>query len=834
MPRYLLARLKIDGFRGINNHAEPLDLRFKTNAINSVFGTNGLGKSSIFDALSYAIRGCIPKLDDLPDSDGAIDYYCNLFHPTGTATLNLTLSPDDGSTDIELCVTRTSAGQCNVTSPSGYAAPEQLLRSLSGDFVLLDQGAFQRFVDDSPLKRGRTFSGLLGLSKLSEYRQALAVVSNRGNVGNDFHLATLETQKDGHRTQLNAAHTRIRENYLPLLGAALPDPMDCNNVLQKASVALSGVALVGEHFKSKSVDKVDFDAVRKVIKGAEMGDERQRLSNLIQSIASLAKLAPGETEATEVASLGELIEKRADALAKTGGAKLESVYSAVASLLESGEWEFPNKCPACDAEREFPILDHVNERLSHYETANECLTQITELWTTAAFVLRTRRLESLDAMAIPTEDRKFDAIDSKIRIGAIDGITVAKVVEAVSGVELNRTDRVKGLEAERDELEGKLPQSLVELTTQVERAAAIEKDVAAYKQQQKQEAAVATKLERRTKWQEFIKSASDDFSEAEVALSTATATAVESDYREMYGAITNNPDVVPALRRAGGSEELHLRLEKFYTLNDRSASTLLQESYRNALAISIFLSTALKSKSPARFIVFDDITSSFDAGHQFALMELLRTRVGLPANNQGPQVILLSHDGLLEKYFDKLSGGTDWHHQRLQGSPPCGAVLSQSQDAGRLKALATQLLTAGQIDLAEHLVRQYLEYMLLQIISKVRIPVPLDFSIRDDRKMVDNALGAIKEAVDLCQQANVLVIDPTQSAKLMNIIVPAMVANSLSHYATGVKTHLTAQVLSGLLQNVDDFSDCFCYDCQCSGSTQRRYYKSLTKKHCPC
>jgi len=63
MPRYFLKRLKIEGFRGVNNQGNPLDISFKPNAVNSFFAVNGTGKSSIFESLYFVIHGTVPKLD---------------------------------------------------------------------------------------------------------------------------------------------------------------------------------------------------------------------------------------------------------------------------------------------------------------------------------------------------------------------------------------------------------------------------------------------------------------------------------------------------------------------------------------------------------------------------------------------------------------------------------------------------------------------------------------------------------------------------------------------------------------------------------------------------
>ena len=107
-------------------------------------------------------------------------------------------------------------------------------------------------------------------------------------------------------------------------------------------------------------------------------------------------------------------------------------------------------------------------------------------------------------------------------------------------------------------------------------------------------------------------------------------------------------------------------------------------------------------------MVLDDVTSSFDAGHQFALMDALRTLLQYGAAPDGLQFIILSHDTSLEKYFDKLNGTTDWHHQKLQGMPPKGRLMVSAQGADRLKAQAQQHLHAGQVDIGAPFLRQYL------------------------------------------------------------------------------------------------------------------------------
>ena len=118
MPRYFLKSIAVEGFRGINNESDPLLLEFKCDAVNSVFAVNGLGKSSVFEALLYAIRGTVPKLAELPAAESAESYYVNKFHSGKTAVIDLTFRPDSGDDDVLIRVKRSAFGVRSVTSVS--------------------------------------------------------------------------------------------------------------------------------------------------------------------------------------------------------------------------------------------------------------------------------------------------------------------------------------------------------------------------------------------------------------------------------------------------------------------------------------------------------------------------------------------------------------------------------------------------------------------------------------------------------------------------------------------------------------------------------------------
>lgn len=833
MARYYLTRLRIEGFRGINNESDPLDLRFKPGSVNSVFAINGIGKSSIFDALSYAIFGTIPKLDALQVQERPEDYYTNRFHSQQAAVLDLEFLPDDGGAAISVCVKRDATGTRTVTSPSGHTDPEGFLRTLREAFALLDYRNFSRFIEDSPLERGRTFSALLGLSEYSDRRQSLQAVSDVRALNTDLEVKVLTTTKAAAQQEAQRALTTARTSYEKVTGATLQDIAKLDVYVDDVVRALGDVELLKIHFDGKKLADIDFEAIKGVIKTAEGGEKRRELEMAIQAIASLEALATHDfaKAKAEKAQIESLIDARDALLAKTRGDLFRRLYdSAQAVVLDKGVWTHDDKCPLCEQGVGSSISEHIGTQLAQYSGAASKAAEIKDAWQSSTWKGLLAAYESAAALKVDQSARLQTSLTGKFSSG---DVTKDDLVAALAWTEKLVSDGGTALQTLRDrkaELERELPASLVQLTEQVEYGRQFKEALTRYREKQEEEAAAQARLDIRERWKKFITTATTRFSEAEAALSKAKIANIDAEYKEMFRGIMNVADVVPQLQRAEGREDLHVQLSEFHGQHRLSARALLSESYRNALAMSVFLAAASKHSGVPRFVVLDDVTSSFDSGHQYNLMELIRTRLQQPGNPDGLQFIILSHDGLLEKYFDRLGGTADWHHNKLQGSPPMGAILSQTQGADRLKAAITTLLSAGQTSQAEPLIRQYLEFKLQQIIRKVDIPVPIDFAIKDTNRMVSNCLDAITSAVDLHQKAGTLILEAGQIDDLAKVHVPAIVGNWVSHYATGSGSSLSAPVLLGIVATIDALAECFRYDDASTGKVVRRWYRSLSSR----
>lgn len=831
MPRYYLTEIKIEGFRGINNEADPLKLKFRPDVVNSVFAPNGIGKSSIFDALSYALCGHIPKLRKMQAQERPDDYYGNRFHSQQKATIDLELTPDDGTAPVTVRVERSPQGVRTVTSPSGHASPAQFLASLNEEFALLDYRTFAQFIEDSPLDRGRSFSALLGLTAYSDMRQALQSVSETRTFNSDLDVKVITAERKAADDAGTAALGSLRANYERVTGKTLTDVTKLPECAAEIAASLSGVPLLKPFFEGKKLAEIDFEAVKLAVRTAEGGEQRRELEWVTETITRLEALgvADGAAQEAEQQAVLALAEERDDLLAKTRGDFFKTLYQTAGDLFEAKEWTDENACPLCESNVAFSIRQHAAQQLDQYRGVAQKIAAISEALKNAQWVRRLSQLERTEALAVDEKDRKHPGLTGQ-KAGEAAKADLSAAIGVAKELEKRLADTLAALKTKQAEIEKTLPQSLVQLTEQIEYARQFHDSLISYADSQEKSKQATARLKTRERWKSFVDTVSSTFATAEGALTKAKIAAIDTEYKAMFKQIMNVGDVVPDLKRADDRQDLHVQLGDFHGQHDLSARALLSESYRNAFAISVFLAAALNHKGAPRFVVLDDVTSSFDAGHQFCLMELIRNAVQQPRKQDGLQFIILSHDGLLEKYFARLSSQADWQHTQLQGAPPMGAVLGQAQTPDRLKTSIKTFLSAGQVSQAEPLIRQYLEYKLQTVIRKVNIPVPFDFAIHDHNRMVQNCLNAINAAVGLEKRAGSLVLSPQQIQDIDTLHAPALIGNWVSHYETASGSSLSAPVLSHVIQTIDDFAECFRFDHINGGNTERRWYKSLSKK----
>lgn len=830
MTRYFLSRLDIEGFRGINNEGDPLSIKFKPECVNSVYAQNGVGKTSIHEAICYAIFGGLPKLDALQRQEQPETYYVNRFHSQEIGTITLEFSSDDATPTVEITVTRNNIGQRTISSSTGHANPSEFLNSLAADFTLIDYSTFSDFINAKPLERGRAFSSLIGLTRFASIRQALERASDTRSLNSDLQITALGTQIQTAEQRIRNVRLAAYRAYEEVAGTAIQDLNDELLRISEVTASLASVPPLTEAFIGKDILSLDVDVARAAIVDAEGGAKKAQYTQTFIDIDALEKCAISIEHQAETVALLDAARNRDTAVNAVGNSDLRDLYASAKIIVEAADWPNPNLCPVCDETAPKPLAEHIQARLETYREANALSDVLKIQLLSSGWFLSAEKLEASTQLALADSMKHCREIRT---LANQNGLSEGRLREAIDAIMISEGKRVLKLieiTSLQASLQSELPPSLVTLTQKLEAGIRFGDAIKEFRTAKKELARLSTHRASRERWRTFITGAASTVGHAERALSAQRIEQIQTDYQAIFtDLMRGGVDMKPQLIRATNSENVDLNLENFYGETGISARAVLSESYRNAVAASIFLAAATTQKGPARFVVLDDITSSFDGGHQFALMELLRTKLQCPANADGLQFIVLSHDSLLEKYFDRINSETGWYHQKLQGAAPTGKVYANQQDAFRLRTLAHGHLSSGQVDVGAPLVRQYLEFQLSQIISKVRIPVPPDYAIKSDTRTVGNALDAIRDSLDLHRRANALVLDTQQQTDFSNRHVPAIIANYVTHYETGSGTPITAHVLLGVLQSIDDLVECFKYD-DTQIPPQRRWYRSLSQR----
>lgn len=828
MTRYFLNSVSIEGFRGINNDGDPLLLRFKTDGVNSIHAPNGHGKTSVFEALHFAIRGTVPRLERMQEAERGDTYIINKFHPGKQATIALVFSSDDETPNVAVTVRRDAAGSRLVSSPSGHGDPEGFLASLQEDFILLDYRRFADFIDASALERGRSFASLVGLSRYSSLRQAIESAKNTRNINSDLGLSKLEGEVKAGEDALAGMLRNVISTHNEVTGLELTAVESLDRLKASVTEALKGIALLNKFIGTSSVMDMDVDAAEKIIEREEGGDARKTLTDLVEATKVLLALEISDAEIKDIERLLGLARQRDEAVQRVGMAELRSLLQGALTVVTRAEWLDPDLCPICDTRGE-SLKEKLEAKLALYNQAERLDQELARETASAPSLMRLRQIEEAAAMAVAPEDRLFGQLSRSASANAVPTTELERVKRRLLSLEQHREDSVKAARSELEKLQATLPPSLVQVTKTLSAARQFRSAVSSYEKtipglQQKQ-----TKLARLIRWKAFITACADTFAKAETDLANERIKEIQAGCQELFAQlVSGGQDVKPTLERAQASEQVDLRLDDFFGLKDLSARALLSESYRNAIAAAIFLVSATKHSGVPRFVVLDDVTSSFDAGHQFYLMEAIRTKLRYGVARDGLQFIILSHDTSLEKYFDKLNGGSDWHHQKLQGLPPIGRLMASAQEADRLKTQAETYLNAGQIDIGAPFVRQYLEYKLGQIITRLEVPVPPDYATRGDKRTLSTYLGAIGDAVELYTAANRCVLTTKQVNDLQTQYLPSIIGNFVSHYETGAGCPFNSYALLGVIKSIDYLADCFTYTDP--GTAQKRFYRRLDKQ----
>lgn len=830
MNKVYIKSISIQGFRGINNQSRPLFISFNTKGVTSIFAENGKGKSSIFEAIYYCLNNCFPRLDNLHREIRDEKSKRNLFyHGDGNIKINFI---DEKGIEVEIAFSIDQNGE-RLIKHSSLSNPQAFLKKLECQHSFLDYNSFIKILLNSPEETGRLFSDLVGLSEFPYIKEKLDKISRSQNINNDF-------QKNSKENSIAQNKQAIAENRLIAISISNELGYTGNHYDEKKIyLFIRKLAKADFNTSLKSLIEIKSEDLIKNKAGDQYTESIRLLNSLDIEITTLQK----HLKAIKDFELSKLQRLRK---------QLKTVYKQVKSLLdlfsrdlfdkaikiyENTDYD-PNSCVLCETN------NLGNNKLSFFEQVQRKAAEFNDLNKGLAVVKHDLNIILEQGQFLQIEDylaeKQLLRIEDKVLSQIYHSkdelknfLFDQKIIE--SQIKSCRTlllNKIKELSIQKKQLFHNVPKDLANLIDKsVKIKEVIDKIIDCRKMdlQVKKDEIYLNRLEE---WTEFISQIKTDFEGSFNELMVNISRDINKTTKDFFYELMKNSEISPLIIKENKGQKVNILLDKFYTSDNKKASSLLSESYRNALCLSIYFASLLKRKSFANFIVLDDVCSSFDSGHQYFLLDLMRDKISHIASKNGKQIIFLTHDGLLKKALPKYSCDK-WTHYSLSGNRSEMSVKPYTSDDFKN-------LLLNKINNGEHIgsdLRSFYESVLIEIIEKLNIQIPFNLITTNDKKLVNDLLNSLSDIVYLRVKARKTRIRNLPS-KLEFKTYLQEVGNNLSHFASSSESSLSPSALTSLVNYMIQIRQRFQYRCTCSRNLGWVYYKSLeggkNDKGCTC
>jgi hypothetical protein len=145
----------------------------------------------------------------------------------------------------------------------------------------------------------------------------------------------------------------------------------------------------------------------------------------------------------------------------------------------------------------------------------------------------------------------------------------------------------------------------------------------------------------------------DQFVAVQNSALQAVLDAISDDVGALYSALHPAETVDRVRLRMVGDEGVEFEYS-FHGVPTHPPMKYLSESHLNSLGVVLFLASAKLFNSRSKFLILDDIVTSFDVNHRRRLLRLLRARFA------DWQIIFLTHETFLFDMTKRELGASPW------------------------------------------------------------------------------------------------------------------------------------------------------------------------------
>lgn len=162
----------------------------------------------------------------------------------------------------------------------------------------------------------------------------------------------------------------------------------------------------------------------------------------------------------------------------------------------------------------------------------------------------------------------------------------------------------------------------------------------------------------------------------------------------------------------------------------------LSESHLNCLGIAFFLTSVMAFNRQNRFLVLDDVISSFDSGHRKRFADLINERFA------DYQIILLTHEKAWFDYVANMVRAKNWHIRTVKWEHDSGTHLDESLET--LEERVERRIKSTDCDGLGNDMRRYLERILKEAARNLEVKVRFLYNDTNEDRMCYELLTELK------------------------------------------------------------------------------------------
>lgn len=738
--------IKLKGIRGAK---DTLKLPLNGKSV-LLYGDNGTGKSSISDALEWFFTDKVEHLSSLEiDLKEALRNAKIDASETSEVTLSFTNNKVDATRSIyykkEKLVT-----EFNNTSEDFT----KFYTDTKNENLILRFKNLTNFVDNTKTEKLKYLSEIIGFSEVSKKKEVLQKCYNA--VKSEITKQNFEGQK-----------SNLQRVLIEKIGASISQEQNFIDKLNEKIKPLN----VG--FEIKTLE--DIDKVLTHLTSPENNKLNLELAFLerIQNSLTLIK--------SEIGFINSEYGKYYLEFEKIALDVQSIMQTFFKELLNSGKnviikYHKEDSCPLCLQPKNIEELQsEISKRLEEIEESSKKLNDFNKSKTLVSEIAleRAKRIDNLllnpDINNKENEALKIEIQKIKDKIGAFQ---IASTIKVTSGEKISEPEKINLVESDFD-FQTKISERIIKLKEVLKNNSTIlYNEISSSK-----EAFLNIRLIEKQKsilenQQNSLKIIYDEFIKKQKEGLENFITTFSGKINEFYQFMNpNEPFQEIKIVTIGEDDELNgLTIEYKYEGNWVSPpQKYFSESHLNCFGLSFFLASVIAFNKESKFVVLDDVISSFDSTHRKKFADLIIEKFN------DYQFIVLTHE---REWFDNmikpLAKKKGWYINEIKWSESKGTHFDETPN--ELKDFIEHNLSHGISNGMGNPIRRYMEQKLKDIASNTDTKVVFRFNEINEHRMCYELITSLKSTIKITNK-DLLVTYPV----IDRIVNSAQIGNTLSH-----------------------------------------------------